>query len=75
MAKPRQSTCPNGHRPPRVQFLKDEGIYVCLPCAITWRQVLSVPAEDAESLKRTAGELGIKVATRGQLRDGGGGRE
>lgn len=68
MRKPPQSICPNGHRPPRVQFLKDEGIYCCLACGITWRQVLQTDAKNLPGLVSAGERLGIKIATRESLR-------
>ena len=32
-------TCPRGHKPPIVQYLKPEKIYVCTRCLIEWKKV------------------------------------
>ena len=36
----KQNVCPNGHKPPIVQHLKREGVYVCTRCALQWTSVI-----------------------------------
>ncbi len=30
--------CPNGHKPPVVQYLRKEKLYVCTRCGLEWRK-------------------------------------